>query len=285
MINMLPYDLKECFEVYKDAVARKKAGDVKDELLNIEPAMQQCYDNYKTHFHANNLEYILPAQVGQEHKEVLIDMYNSKSSLIKNFRKRFFEINRQTYNNLCPYCVVGEATTTEHILPKDIFPEFAINVLNLIPCCSQCNSLKGEEILNTNNDKLILNLYTDILPKVQFLFIDITYNHNLNFNYRLSNVNNINNQLYNLIERHFTKLGLISRYKFKAIQLFAEIKNMYIAQHFSNVAEFDIFAQNQLNAHNMNIRYYGINHWKMVLEHACASSPTFKQFILDQLGF
>ena len=62
MINMLPYDLKECFEVYKDAVARKKAGDVKDELLNIEPAMQQCYDNYKTHFHANNLEYILPTR-------------------------------------------------------------------------------------------------------------------------------------------------------------------------------------------------------------------------------
>ena len=157
MINMLPYDLKECFEVYKDAVARKKAGDVKDELLNIEPAMQQCYDNYKTHFHANNLEYILPAQVGQEHKEVLIDMYNSKSSLIKNFRKRFFEINRQTYNNLCPYCVVGEATTTEHILPKDIFTDISINSMylnffkNFIPEYDTFKIYKDVEVIKRAN--------------------------------------------------------------------------------------------------------------------------------------
>lgn len=282
---MQPCSLNNSFEEYKSAVKRKKPGPEKEELQSIETPMQECYNNYKIHFDSNELEHMQPAEVGRLHKSVLLGMFDSKNYIIKKFRKKFFETNLQTYNNLCPYCVINESNTTEHILPKEEYPEFAIDVLNLIPCCSKCNSLKGGTVLGNENNKLILNFYTDILPNLQFLFVDITEEGSINFSYRLENVDNeINADLFNLIERHFTKLDLINRYNQKAIQLFSEISNRYIAQDIKDELDFDKFANTQLKAWEYNNAFYGINHWKQALERACATSSVFKRFIISSLS-
>lgn len=284
MINMKPYELKDSFEEYQDAVKRIKNEAVKSELQSIEPTIKTCYDDYETHFKLNDLECLEPDSTAEEHKGALLNMFGSKKALITKFRKRFFEINKQTYNNLCPYCVISESNTTEHILPKEDYPEFAVDVLNLIPCCSNCNSLKNNAIAGKNGRRLFLNFYTDILPNIQFLFVDIiSADPDLNYNYRLANVNNaINTQLFSLIESHFKKLNLLSRYNFKAIQTFEEITNMYLAQEFTNSQDYDIFVNKQLKAWAMNNVAYGINHWKQVLEHACATSSVFKKYILNR---
>ena len=106
--------------------------------------------NYDIHFLLNDLEFMPQAQVGIDHKDALQGLFGSQTGLVKNFRKRYFEINPQTYNNLCPYCVVNSANTTEHILPKEKYPEYAVNVKNLIPGCGECNSAKGEDVLDEN---------------------------------------------------------------------------------------------------------------------------------------
>ena len=179
---MKPYDQKEPFEVYKDAVERKTNGADKRELQSIERQMEDCYANYDRHFSQNDLEYMPHARVGAEHKDVLLGLFGSKLKLVKDFRKRYFEINPQTYNNLCPYCVINSSNTTEHILPKDSYPEFAVDVKNLIPGCSECNSAKGEDVLNEHGKKLVINYYTDLLPDEQFLKVAITRNDaSLNF--------------------------------------------------------------------------------------------------------
>ena len=281
---MQPCNLNNSFEEYKSAVKRKKPGPEKEELQSIETPMQECYNNYKLHFDSNDLEHMQPAQVGRLHKSVLLEMYDSTNLIIRDFRKKFFDINRQTYNNLCPYCVINESNTTEHILPKEKYPEFSVDVLNLIPCCSKCNSLKGDTVLGIDNNKLILNFYTDILPNLQFLFVDVTAKDYINFNYRLENVGNkIDANLFNLIERHFTKLDLINRYNQKAIQQFSEISNRYLAQDFKDEIEFDNFAKIQLKVWRNNNEFYGINHWKQALERACATSPVFKHYIISSL--
>ena len=90
--------------------------------------------------------------------------------------------------------------------------------------------------------------------------------------------------LFNLIERHFTKLDLINRYNQKAIQLFSEISNRYIAQDIKDELDFDKFANTQLKAWEYNNAFYGINHWKQALERACATSSVFKRFIISSLS-
>ena len=63
MRNMKPYDLKEPFEVYKDAVERKTNGAEKRELQSIARQMVDCYSNYDRHFLQNDLEYLPHARV------------------------------------------------------------------------------------------------------------------------------------------------------------------------------------------------------------------------------
>ena len=283
MRNMRPYDLKNAFEVYKEAVERKTAVNEKKELLSIEKPMGDCYANYDRHFGSNDLEYLPKARVGDAHKDVLLGLYGSQTKLVKDFRKRYFEINPQTYNNLCPYCVINSSNTTEHILPKDTYPEYAVNVKNLIPGCSECNSAKGEDVLDEHGNKIVINYYTDLLPDEQFLFVDITNNGgNLVFNYKLSNAaNKIDPNLFGLIERHFNKLHLLTRYRDKAIQEIAEIRNMYLTEGFEDEAQYDAFTVKQKRKCDLDVSEYGRNHWKVVLLRACAESDVFKSFILS----
>ena len=284
MRSMKPYDLRDAFDVYKDAVERKTSEAEKKELQAIEKPMHDCYTNYDRHFALNDLEYLPQARVGKDHKNALLGLYGSKTKLIKDFRKRYFEINPQTYNNLCPYCCINSSNTTEHILPKEDYPEFAVDVLNLIPGCSECNSAKGEDVLDKKGKKFVINYYTDILPNEQFLYVVIdTKGGTLNFEYTLSNPDNrINPELYALIERHFANLHLLTRYKDKAIQEFAEVKNFYLVEQFQNEKEYDSFASKQIRKCGLDALEYGINHWKVVLLRACAESDIFKQCILPR---
>ena len=75
MRNMKPYDLKDAFEVYKDAVDRKTDVQEMKELLSIEQQMYDCYNNYDNHFAKNDLEFMPNASVGVDHKNVLIGLY------------------------------------------------------------------------------------------------------------------------------------------------------------------------------------------------------------------
>ncbi|MBR5747477.1 MAG: hypothetical protein IKY01_01680 [Prevotella sp.] len=279
---MQPYDLKKPFDMYKEAVERKPDSAEKRELQSCESQMRDCYANYDRHFAQNDLEYMLHARVGVDHKDALLGLYGSKVKLVKDFRKRYFEINPQTYNNLCPYCVINSSNTTEHILPKDPYPEFAVDVKNLIPGCSECNSAKGEDVLDEHGKKLVINYYTDLLPDEQFLKVTITRKgFTLNFKYYLDNPENrIAPDLYALIDRHFEKLHLLTRYKEKAIQEFGEIKNTYLAEQFVDEAAYDAFAAKQIRKCNLDAVEYGRNHWKVVLTKSCAESKVFKQYIL-----
>ena len=283
MRNMIPYDLRDAFDVYKDAVERKNIEAEKKELKAIEKPMYDCYTNYDRHFALNDLEHMPQARVGKDHKDTLLGLFGSRTKLIKDFRKRYFEINPQTYNNLCPYCCINSSNTTEHILPKEDYPEFAVDVKNLIPGCSECNSAKGEDVLDKKGKKFVINYYTDILPNEQFLYVVIrTKGGALNFEYTLSNPDNrINPELYALIERHFVRLHLLTRYKDKAIQEFAEVKNSYLVEQFQSEDEYNNFASKQIRKCNLDALEYGINHWKVVLLRACAESDIFKQCILS----
>lgn len=287
MRNMKCYDLKSPFEIYKDAVSRKNDIEEKRELNSIEKAMELCYTEYESHFSLNDLEYMPKAQIGIDHKGVLIGLYGSRTKLVKDFRKRYFEINPQTYYNLCPYCVINSSNTTDHILAKEQYAEFAVDVKNLIPVCSECNSAKGERILDDQGERFIINYYTDAIPDEQFVEVDIREKgSSLVFEYALSNPGNrIDANLYALITRHFESLHLLKRYKEKAIQEFAEIKNTYLAEQFSSEIEYDCFAAKQIKKCELDGREYGRNHWKVVLLKTCAESSVFKRHILSIYKF
>ena len=156
MVNMLP-DTESPYEQFVAAVNRKRKGPERDTLQELLPLIQDCFGKFRQRFDENGLELVEPNRNLDESKDCLVGLFSSKCKLIKDFRTRFFNRNLQTYYNVCPYCTINTANTTDHILPKERFPEYAVNVLNLIPCCSQCNSLKGEEVVNGVGKRVFLN--------------------------------------------------------------------------------------------------------------------------------
>lgn len=284
MIN-LTQDTNDSFSEYKAAVDRKNDDSIeKKELLSIEKPMEDCYINYKQHFDSNNLENLNAARVGQQHKDTLLGLYSSNAAIVKNFRKRYFAQNPQTYNNLCP---LSEANTTEHILPKEKYPEYAVDTLNLIPACSGCNSKKGDSVIDAISGKrTTINYYTDTLPQEQYLYMDFEVsNNNIKATYRLENyANKIDEEMYSLIERHFAKFDLLNRFNIKAIQEIGELINLYVVEGISNEAEYNTFAAKQIRKINMDKPQLGYNHWKVILYQSAATSDVFKNYILSLSG-
>lgn len=284
MINLIQ-DREDSFSEYKAAVNRKNDdSNDKKELLSIEKQMEDCYINYKQHFDSNNLEILKSTRVGQLHKDSLLGLYSSDAAIVKHFRMRYFALNPQTYNNLCPYCTLSEANTTEHILPKEKYPEYAVDTLNLIPACSGCNSKKGDSIIDVvSGKKTTINYYTDKLPHEQYLYVDFeTSSNNIKAIYHLENHDNkINVEMYSLIERHFSKFDLLNRFNLKAIQEISELRNLYVVENFSNEAEYNAFAAKQIRKIKMDMPQLGYNHWKVILYLSAATSDVFKKYILS----
>lgn len=282
MINLSP-DTEDSFELYKKAVGRKHSSPEKEELISIEQQVRACYEEYKRHYDSNDIESLTQSSVGQIHKDALLGLYRPNATLIKQFRERFYRRNPQTYNNLCPYCTLNEANTTEHILPKEQFPEYAIDTLNLIPACSNCNSIKGEQVVDSNGERITINFYKDALPQEQYLFVDFhLLAQGIKAKYNIHNKGNISPEIFSLIKRHFDKLGLLERFNDKAIQEISELTNLYFDKGFNSEEEYKIFSAKQLQKTVRDKLSLGYNHWKVILYQSAATSDVFKSFILSK---
>lgn len=93
----------------------------------------------------------------QEIKDAMEALYESrrKSGHIKRIRD-------YPFSGSCPFCGSLGIGSVDHFLPKDVFPEFSIYSLNLIPACSFCNSdEKGTIYMGDNPPTRFIHPYFD----------------------------------------------------------------------------------------------------------------------------
>ena len=135
MINMKRYaGGKKPYELFSEAVDRKDKNSADTIALNAHKhKVEIAYRYYERAMGNQKLGLLTSSTVLSRIKQPLLGMYSSGCKLVKDFRTWHFNNNSQTYNNVCPYCTINSANTTEHILPKEVYPEYAVNVFNLIP--------------------------------------------------------------------------------------------------------------------------------------------------------
>lgn len=66
--------------------------------------------------------------------------------------------------SICPFC--GNSMNTsgfqiDHFMPKCLYPVYAVSPINLVPCCSACNNVKGEYAPDSEISQLIHPYYDD----------------------------------------------------------------------------------------------------------------------------
>lgn len=284
MINFNPYD-GNSFELYRGAVERKNNGLDKDSLLCIEEKVCKSYETYQAAFN-DRCVHLLDKDDSYDanEKQLLKDLYGSKAKVVKDIRAWIDAHNKRTYLRKCPYCTLSRANTTEHILPKDDYPEYAINALNLLPCCSECNSAKGEQVRDDNGNPLIINFYYHHLPKVQYLFVRLFEDKNgcIDFEYYLDNSNHdVEESMFLLIQSHFTKLGLLEKFEEAAINNYTEIENEL--KNSASKYGIEKCLEDLRNNALEDAREYGPNHWKVVLKLALADSELYAEYLEKQI--
>lgn len=275
MKNLKPFN-GDTRKEYKDAVGRKpKNSNSRKRLDLIESDINTAYDCYQENFERNSLHAVTDKIWTHEIKDDLLSLYGYQKKVIRNIKSNITNQQIITIQTTCQNCTIDSVNTMDHILPKEKFPEYAVNGYNLFPCCSRCNGYKSEN----NEHSAFLNLFLDELPATQYLFVKVYWDiDSVNFDFYISNKEGIiPNELYTKIENHYTNLHLFQRMK--------NASQTYLSDFiFSNRSYYmkygkDAVIEAVIDKIKENRNAYGFNYWKCSLEQALIESIEFWKYM------
>jgi 5-methylcytosine-specific restriction endonuclease McrA len=109
----------------------------------------------------------------------------TKGDLVKLYKDIFSNQNKNSraiYDRLklsskgrCCICLIGNAETLDHYLPKARYPAFSVDPQNLIPACTICNKGKGASLLQIKEEHVLHpyfssnNFYADLWLKAEVI--------------------------------------------------------------------------------------------------------------------
>jgi len=258
---------------YHTAVERKEDQLLRGRLSAIEQDIYDQYDVYDGHL-ADTLTALQPNALFTPHRADIHSLYDYNSKTLREIRKEIEAVQPAALRYTCQYCTLTRNESFDHYVPKEEFPEFSIHTNNLIPCCKTCNGYKSF-VLRTGGNRLFLNHYIDILPDIQYLFVEVMEeaNDEINFSFFLDNIGNIQPELFARISSHFHRLRLPERMRMSAVNHISELENTIV----SNLDRITIAdaVDTVISTAERNRLAYGSNYWKSTLEITLVQNDIF----------
>lgn len=276
MKNLKEYDLST-FDFHKEIVkSKRKSSDdsnYKTRVKGYNSTIQTLYNNFDLSFSTNSLEKMSAHNFNAVEKATLLKLYSYKQKRFQKLKVKLTTDENNIQSSVCQNCTIGEVNSFDHYIPKDEFPEFVVNPKNLIPSCTKCNGYKST-IWRNNNVKVFLNLYLDLLPLEQYLFVDISYPQgDMALKFRVRNIHNIDSNLFDLIKTHYDKLYLCQRFEENSDVIVSELKVTIT----NNIKRLNIkTALEVINEDQKEYKaIYGNNYWKSLLKLALLNDKKF----------
>ncbi len=123
-------------------VRDKKAEPTKSDLICIHELISQRYQVFEFLISKREIEIISDTPLSA-FKDQLRSCYDSSTNALLQLKLDIKNNIPQPLRGTCPLCKTTIPSTFDHYLPISFFPEFSIHPLNLIPCCSTCNTTKN----------------------------------------------------------------------------------------------------------------------------------------------
>ena len=248
----------------------------------VEAQVKSCYDDYENAVNSASVHNLNPYGFVAPEKGNLKDLYKSDCDIVKRIRlhhRAFTSDIKRVYNNKCPYCILSEPDTIEHILPKEKYPEFAVHLYNLIPCCSKCNRHKGEAVRDHLGFPYTINFYYHDPEYCQFLEANCIIDpqgYPL-FKYRLAFPKNADPTLTIIVTNHFNRLHLIKRYDEEVIKNYTEIElSIKTVCRGKTIHDALQFLKDYLSS---IISDYGLNHHFVAMLRCMIGSPIYHTYL------
>lgn len=180
------------------------------------------------------------------------------------------------YNKRCCYCNNHKIEVVDHFLPESKYIFLAVNPINLVPSCEECNDNK-HAYSPSSVEPVLVHPYFDFIDDICWLGVNIvdrivvtdTYDnvkYDYIFEYFVKDVEDCPIEIKR-IKKTFEKLKINNNISFDAQTFFntelfydlmdpnelGELNNQDLAEHFLKKAK------------RLNLQGYGINHWKVAL--------------------
>jgi len=165
------------------------------------------YVFYQSHY--ESLEEITPldTQFWENIKEDLHSCYGNNVAFSRARKKLLSSAPK------CPYCLLNRPNTLDHYFDKSDYPEYSVFAPNLIPCCSECNSLKGTRLFNDDQQRQFIHFYIDNIPNYQYLFVHFSIDAPKSIPQTFVDLQFQENEpLEQQIRNHFSQLDLLRKF-------------------------------------------------------------------------
>ncbi|KQN11667.1 MULTISPECIES: HNH endonuclease [unclassified Sphingomonas] len=206
--------------------------------------------------------------------------YDGKTLSLLALKKAIKDAQPQRRLKYCPYCGTTKSETHDHYLPATRFPEFAVNGLNLVPCCFRCNTIKDDDWLDGDGRRRFVHFYLDAIPDADFLKVALLVAPPLRgvgarFSIEQAGMDDDD---WRLIRSHFDRLHLLERYGEDANDEIAEMLEAGAA--YLQTGGMDVRAFLLLQAGN-SADVFGRANWRAVLLRALAGHPDVEDWIAE----
>lgn len=145
-----------------------------------------------------------------QRKRSLIGLYTPKDGKLP-----FLQLEAMRKRNglvVCPSCgEPGRPRTLDHYLPKDIFPEFSVLLLNLTPMCDWCQGEKLASYVTEDGKKRYIHPYFDDVDRVLFSITFMPPFSTPSIDIAVSN--EIPEDLRSLVKYHLKGVNFLTRFK------------------------------------------------------------------------
>lgn len=255
------------------AIRDRKHHATRDPLLAAHGMIQQRYQALDTALAQGTLDTLQQHEPALALAKQLRACYDVSTEPLRNLKDAIRTVQPTRLLKYCPMCGTTLPRTFDHYFPAVRFPEFAVHPLNLVPCCSTCNSTKDDDWLTAAGKRQYLHAYTDAVPAAQYLQVTL-HEHpaliGVGATFSLQRPPQVPNAQWDLLESHFDRLHLLDRYNERGNDEVSEILadcKLYLETGGPDVGQF-------LSARASDRRdVYGSNHWIAVLMAALAGHP------------
>ena len=253
----------------------KTSARQRQDLIDNHDRIVARYDRFEAGADGGSLHTLRPSPTLSQIAMTLRSCYAPKTVAFRSLKKSIVDAQSVRFLKYCPMCGITSPATNDHYMPASRFPEFSVHPLNLVPCCSTCNSTKDDDWLGVDGKRSYLHLYTDILPADAFLSISLVtlpLARGFGATFSISRPNRFSKVAWSLIESHFKKLSLLRRYTEAGNDEISEILEDCRIHQQEGGTRPRRFLRARADARAL---IYGESHWRVALMREIASSPRF----------
>jgi len=254
-----------------DQVTAAKRQPRRGQLLAARDAVIEAYDNFSAS--VPDVAHLPAVVLAIEQRRALLHAYRVET---KPFARLKRQLTEPVILARCPFCCIGEASTLDHYLPKELHPQFAIYSGNLVPCCSPCNTRKSQLVLDDKTEiRLFLHPYFDPIPDEQFIKLNVSILPNaLGLAFRTYQPAGLAEAAYLQLKSHFRLLRLADRYRIMSLEHLRNerrsFRRFYGPHNDTDRVSFELLQ----NAEDWE-EDFGPNHWRVVLYRGLAADIAF----------